>query len=758
MFAKLGPLIYRFRWAVIALWLAAAVASIPILMKADEPLKVGGFSSPDTESSRATQALLDDVGFSPSTIVVLFSSDTLDARSQEFQAEVRYALQPVSELSNVVSVVLPEEDLSLISENGRSAYALVGLDLPPDEAQRDVPAFQETLRTPPNLSMVVAGGPAFYADIETVSQQDLRRAELIAFPFALVALLIVFGTVVAAGVPLIVGGLGVAGVLTTLYFVGQQVDVSIFALNLASMLGLGLAIDYSLFITSRFREELVKANGDVEQAIETSIATAGRAIFFSGLTVLIGLSGLALFDFMFIRSVGISGTIVVFFSVFSALTFLPALLSVLGERIDRLSFRRNADAHINAVSGFWVRLSEWVMARPVMVLIPTMAFLLVLGYPFFHVQVSSPDATILPNSLPSRQAFNSLVEDYGPGEISPLVVVLSTSGSVFDPENLGALYDMAAQIEGDPRVTAVKSMVPLEDGIDREQAVELMRLQPGLKAVGIDTGYERLTSDQAVAILVYTDALPNAEESRQLLADVRAINPGGDFTMLVGGGTAEIVDVVNKMYGQFPLAILMIVTATYLVLMVLFRSLLLPLKAILMNGLSIVASYGAIVFIFQDGNLSNVLDFEPLGFVEASLPVIMFCVLFGLSMDYEVFLLSRIKEEWDRTGDNTRAVSLGMQRSGRIITSAALIVVVVTLSFVSADVILIKALGLGIAIAVLVDATIVRALVVPSTMRLMGKWNWWLPDSLARILPYYDLPDSEPTMPVTKRQQPQELV
>jgi RND superfamily putative drug exporter len=269
----------------------------------------------------------------------------------------------------------------------------------------------------------------------------------------------------------------------------------------------------------------------------------------------------------------------------------------------------------------------------------------------------------------------------------------------------------------------------------------VVALRRGAEELGIDSRLDQFANDDTAMVLAFTRSYANSDENKNLLADTRDYQVGGDMAMLVDGGTAEIVDVVDAMYGQFPKAIALIVVATYIVLLVLFRAVLLPLKAIVMNTLSIMASYGALVWIFQDGHLSSILRFEPLGFVEASLPIIMFCVLFGLSMDYEVFLLSRVREEWDRTGDNTRSVAIGLQRSGRIITSAALIVVVVTASFVSADVILIKALGLGIALAVFLDATIVRALLVPATMRLLGHWNWWMPAALHRVLPAHSLVD-----------------
>ncbi len=731
VFALIGRYAVRWRWLVIAAWAALMAVALPFLPRVEEPLKVGGFSSPATEAARARAVLQDELGFAPSQMLVVFRSATIPADSPAFLAQVGSTLAGVRALPNVTDVLLPGDNPSFISPDDDTAYALVGLDLPPEEAQRLVPAFEAALGDPGELEMLVAGAPAFFRDIEEVSQRDLRRAELIAFPFALVALLFVFRSGVAALVPLAIGAAGVGAVLLTLFAVAQRVDVSIFALNLATMLGLGLAVDYSLFVTSRYREELARTPADVAGAIERTTATAGKAVFFSGLTVLIGLFGLTFFDVMFLRSVGVAGALVVLWSSLAALTLLPAGLGVIGTRIDRFSIRRAGPE--DRTDGFWAGLARWVMAHPWRTLVPTLALLVLLGSPFLHANISSPDVTILPRNLPSRQAFDVLVEEYGAGEISPFLVVARSPSTVFSEENVAALHDLSRRLADDPRIARVQSIAP--PALEREQAVALVRLQQGLARFGIDPGYARLASEQAAVVLAYSRYLPNDERNKDLLREIRDGSPGGDLEILVDGGTAEIVDVVQAIYDQFPLVAATIVGATYLVLLLLFRSVLLPLKAIAMNTLSIFASYGALVWVFQDGHLGGLLGFDPQGFVEASLPVIMFCVLFGLSMDYEVFLLSRIREEWERTHDNARAVSVGMQRSGRIITSAALLVVVVTASFVSADVVLIKALGFGIALAVLLDATVIRALLVPATMRLLGAWNWWLPKPVARLLP-----------------------
>ena len=642
------------------------------------------------------------------------------------QAET--ALADVAELPEVTSVGSFRANPMQISADGDTAYTLIQLEPSPEQSQRLMPEIRERVREPENLSVTLAGAPAFYEDIERISEQDLRRAEVIAIPFALIALVFVFGSVVGAGVPLVVGGLSVAAVLGLLYAVASVIDMSIFVLNLTTMLGLGLAIDYSLFMTSRFREEFSRR--PIEEAVAVTVGTAGRAVFFSGLTVLIGLAGLSLFEFMFLRSVGVAGALVVGVAVLGALTLLPAVLGYAGPHINRWQvIRRREDG-----GAFWARLANAVMAHPWRVFIPTIIFLIALGLPFLNVNLSSPDATILPLRVESRQGFEVLRQEFGDGEISPIVVALETEEGPTSRENLQALWDFTRYFAADERVTRIDSLVTLDPRLSLEQ-YELLYSTASIDDAYVGESLNQLASPDATVVLLYMRGLPNDTTSKELLADIRDYEVGGDFSMLVDGGTAEIVDVVDEMYAEFPRVALVIVLTTYLVLLFLFRSVLLPLKAILMNILSIFASYGALVFIFQEGNLSNLLDFEPLGFVEASLPILMFCLLFGLSMDYEVFLLSRVRESWLETHDNRLSVANGLQQSGRIITGAALIVVVVTLSFVTAEIVLVKALGLGIAIAVLLDATIVRALVVPATMRLLGDVNWWLPGWLARLLP-----------------------
>src|SRR5215212_1760793 len=603
MFTFLGRMAYRWRWAILIVWGVALLLSLPVLPHVAGSLKVGGFSSPNTEAARAREVLQRELGFAPSTLLVVYQSDTLTADDPAFQAAIDRSLARVRDLPSVTGIILPSADPNLISDDRDTAYSIAGLSAEPEEAQRLVPEFEAALVPQDGVRISLAGAGASYRDIETASQRDLRRAEIFAFPIALVALLLVFGSVVAALMPLAIGAAGVTLVLVSILAATRVTDLSIFVLNLATMLGLGLSVDYSLFVTSRYREELARNGGNVPLAVERTVATAGKAVFFSGATVLIGLMGLTLFELLFLRSVGIAGVIVVAWSTVAALTLLPALLSVIGMRVDRFSLPwRTADG--SGRNGFWVRLSLGVMARPVAVLIPTLALLLLLGSPFLRVNISSPDATILPPDLPSRQAFDILAAEFGPGEISPFLIVLQSDspGDIYTRERLGAIYAVGERLARDPRVTRVQSVVP--PTLPREQAIGVALLQQGLNRLGVGTGAGRLASDNTAAIVAYTASLPNDARNKALLGELRAMELPG-LTVLVDGGTAEIVDVVDLMYADFPKAIALVVAATYLVLLALFRSVLLPLKAVLMNGLSILASYGALVWVFQEGNLSS---------------------------------------------------------------------------------------------------------------------------------------------------------
>ncbi len=743
-FERLGVLVARRRWWVVAAWAVVVLIAIPLAPRASGVLRAGGFSLEDLPSARARAQLVDELGVPPSALVIVYDSPTLHAGTLEFERAAYLASATVASAPHVVRVTSHLYAPRQVSSTGHTAYDVVFLDLQPDVSPDALPGIEAALVQQPGMTVALAGGPAFYGDIQEVSEADLRRSELVSLPLAALALLLVFGSVVAAGVPLVVGGAAVIVSLAIVFLLASVTPMSVFVLNLATLLGLGLGVDYSLLMTSRFREELARrtpegarpSQADVESAIRVTVATAGRAVFFSGLTVLLGLLGLVLFEFMVLRSVGIAGALVVGIAVLSALTLLPAILAILGPRLDSLRVRR---VHATPVAdGAWARLARWVMDRPVLVFVPTLALLLALGAPFLHVRFNAPDASILPSTVPSREAFDRLQGQFGEGDFSPISLSVRTDGPATDAANVDRLYEWTRRLAADPRISQVVSIVDLDPRITLEQYRLLYGSAAGPPDRYVRAALEASTKGDLTAVTLYTPYGSNRDPARALVDDLRdpsgPLAPPAGMTVGVSGGAADVGDVVSRIGADFPRTALFIIVTTYLVLFLLLRSVILPIKAIVMNTLSITAAFGALVWVFQDGNLSSILGFQPLGYVETTLPVILFCVLFGLSMDYEVFLLTRMKEVYDRTGDNREAVAAGLERSGRIVTSAAIVVVVVAGSFVTADIVLIKALGLGVALAITIDATIVRALLVPATMRLLGKWNWWMPGSLERLV------------------------
>jgi RND superfamily putative drug exporter len=730
MFYRLGKFAARYRWWIVGVWLVAVAVALPFAPRASDVLQSGGFLSPNAESQRAADLLTSKLGVKQTIVQVIFTSQKYTADDPQFVQETQQALAGLRSWSEVSGIVNFTDNPRQISLDRHAAYANISLNIDPDSAPKLLPALESKLHRVPDLQESVGGGPVFYADIQAVSENDLRRAELLAFPFAIIALLLVFRGMVAAVLPALVGGAAVAVTLALIFGLGQVTALSIFVLNITTLFGLGLGVDYSLFLVSRFREELARGRS-VEEAVSVTVATAGRAVTFSGLTVSIGLLGLVLFPVNMLRSVGLGGMLVVALAVLAALTLLPAVLSILGTRVNALPvrlphlWRRNRA--VGEHHGFWYRLSHFVMRYPVRIFAPVLLILVALGLPFLGVHFSSPDASILPDYVPSRQAYDLLSQRFSSQETTPIVLAVQTRGNVMTSANLGYLYSYVQRIEADPRVQRVDSIVSADSRLTLAQ-YDLYYLHPQLDDDPYLSALAHSTvsgNTLAIEVISKYDALDL--RSQALAQTIRNTPPGHGITVLVSGESAANIDYVTELYTSFPLAILVVALVTYIVLFFFFRSAILPLKAILMNTLSILASYGALVIIFQDGFLHQWLNFTPLGFVEASSPILLFCALFGLSMDYEVFLLSRVQEAYWQTGDNRHAVALGLERSGGIITSAAVIVIVVSSCFATADMILVKALGLGMALAVALDATLVRGLLVPSTMRLLGNLNWWMP-------------------------------
>jgi len=732
MFAAWGHLVYRFRFLVLVL-------SGVMLASSLYALRQGGtftnFNPPSLEYARALalmQRELPQQDRGGSSFDLIFRSESMRAGDPAFKEALLAAVAPLRADPRVTGVTTPYDQpaasqAAYVSRDGHTALVSVSVRDAFGPARKYYGELRAQVRSD-HLQVLATGGIALGSDFDRYLQADLRRAEFVSLPLALVLLLLVFATVVAALLPLGVGGLAVVGGLAGAGLLARFTDVSTYATNIVTLVGLGVAIDYSLFIVNRFREELGRGR-DVEESLSVAMATSGRAVTFSGLTVAIGLSGMLFFQGSFLASMGLAGAIVVAIAVLYALTFLASLLAILGRRVN---WGRVPLPRPRGERGVWHQLASRVMRRPLLVLIPVLAILAALASPFLQLRLANGDVNLLPPSAESHQGADLLNRDF-PGQNLTYVsvVVQYAGGSPLSSGRVGDLYDYAARLSRIAGVTRVESVIS-SSGLDRSSTQALLSGAPARQPAPVRDLIRQTVGPHIVVLAAVTADAPESDGARAIVRTIRQLAPPSGGQVLVTGQTAYDVDLIAFILQRVPGAIAWVVLMTYLVLFLLVGSVVLPLKAVLMNVVSISASFGALVWIFQQGHLSRLLNFAPSS-IDPSVPVLLFCIIFGLSMDYEVLLLSRIQEEYRRTGSTTEAVAEGLERSGRLITGAAAIMVAVFAAFGLADVVLIKSIGLGLAIAVTLDATLVRALIVPAVMRLLGAANWWSPRPLARL-------------------------
>ena len=735
-----GRLVYRYRWFILAFWFVALAVSVPFAAKLPAILSGGGYSFSNSESVHVANLLIDKLHQPPSQLIVVFQSPATSVSDPSYQQEVNNFVGRARSFPHVMSITPGG-----VGQDGRTTFLVVGFNKDYDFMQTYVADFRALL---PGSS---SAGPAhayltdqlaINDELNTITLQDAERADATVLPIALLILLIVFGTFTAAIMPPLLALVSVPIALALIYPIASHTPISIFVLSVASIIGLGVSIDYSLFITRRFREELAHGR-EVNEAIAWTIATAGEAILFSGLTVIVGFTGLMLIGIGLLTSEALGGAAVVVVAVTAALTLLPALLSVMGQRINALRIpwlwritMPAANTGAKEESGFWHKLATGVMRRPVMVIVLVCAILLGLGWPVFSIDIGTSGAGILPQSSEARQGLDTLAAQYPAFNANPVdIIAQTTDGSdILSAGNLNRIASLTRWLASQPHVTGVVSLTsppatPGGPAISQQQLFTLYTTGAYRQIPALAQFVSLTTVGGMTHISLSDDTKLDSDAGKALIDHLRA----GDkttvegLTMQVGGIQAIYLDFDRYLYSNFPRAILFIVCATFVLLLLMFRSLLLPLKAILMNVLSVSAAYGVLVYVFQWGNFSNVLNFTSNGFIDSLIPILLFCILFGLSMDYEVFLLSRIREEWLRTHNNTLAVARGLEKTGSVITNAALLFIVVAVAFTFTSLIITKEIGLGMTIAVLVDATIIRCLLVPATMRLLGRWNWWLP-------------------------------
>jgi RND superfamily putative drug exporter len=671
--------------AVVLLALVAGVLGGPVAGL----LSPGGFSDPNSESAAAARQVAAATHADPQqTVVALVRPgapvDSPQGRIEIAQVRSRLAGDPG------VAVVLDSGSVpGLVSRDGRSTY-LVGQTRPMSEkARKDVATRLE--RAFANDPQVTLGGQIIgNQQVQDQVTKDLGRAEMIAAIVLVPLLILVFGSAVSALMPLMVGVLTILTTFLGLRLVNQATDLSIFALNLVTGLGLGLAIDYSLLMVSRYREE-VGHRGYGAEAVLATIATAGRTVLFSSMTVAAALAALLVFPQQFLYSMGVGGLLVTLSGAGIALTLLPAVLLLLGPRIERLRVRRAPDP---AQHGGWYRLSHAVMRRPIAVAVVTAAVLILAGLPFLGVRFTSVDAGVLPQSASARQVSDALHRDFATDASTPITVAVTA------PPSAGS------QVAG--IATAVRGL-------------------PGAGQVAPP----RLVGGDTWLINVDATSGPLTDQSKRLVESIRTLP--APATVRIGGATAEFVDLQASLRNHLPLAVVIVAVVTIVVLFALTGSLVLPLKSLVMNALSLSAAFGLLVLIFQDGRLTGLLHYESQGALESTQPILLFAIAFGLSTDYGVFLLSRIKEEHDAGLSTHEAVAGGLERTGRVVTAAALLFCVAIGVFATSSIVFIKELGVGTALAVVIDASVVRAFLVPSLMALLGHWNWWAPPPLRAL-------------------------
>jgi len=693
MIERWGGVVVRRAVVVLLVGLGITAAAMFAGIGLEDKLSSGGFDDPASESSRELAQERAAFGNESIDAIAIFTSADEVVTDPAFRAEVEETLAAVPE-SKVASIATfyDTDDPAMVSHDQHATAVYISLDGESQNAFMDAYRDIRPVLTDSDLDVDLAGPFAVYSDVNDHTKDDLAMAELVSLPIVLLLSLIIFRSVTASFLPVLVGLVTVLGARAAIAGLNEITEVSIFAPNIITLIGLGLSIDYALFVVSRFREEIALTPDDTQHALVRTMATAGRTVMFSALTVAAAMSSLLVFPQAFLKSIGYGGIAAVLVALVAALTVLPATLALLGKRVDslRIPFLQRGGA-VDGDHGAWSRLAHGVMRRPILVAAGVVVVLLAVASPFLGVKWGSVDYRVLPEDASAHQAAARLNTEFGP-ERSTANVLLEDADEAAATTYVAALQ----KVEG---VVDVRK-------VDQAGDTTLLRAA--------------------------WEGNSQSEHSQDLVRELRDVSSPDGTTALVGGLTADTVDLAGSVKSHLPWMGLIVITVMLVLLFLAFGSLVLPIKAVVMNFFSITASFGVVTWIFSDGHLSGLLGFTSAGFLDLTNPIVMLAVLFGLSMDYEVFLLSRVREQWDATGDNDLAVATGLQKTGRIITSAALLLGIVIGAFSLSGVVFMKMLGIGMLIALLVDATVVRALLVPATMKLLGRWNWWAPAPLAR--------------------------
>ena len=745
LFYKLGELTYDRRKMVLAVGLIACLGMASLIgMGANwaESWGEGDLESIEAADLRDSAFISEDEG--SQSFILLVHHESLNDSSQVWQSAVEDALSKFSTMDDVTIEYSWEitgderEEYVYQGEDGFWAKNRVTINQDRKEAKQLFAENKESIEMDGDFDSWRTGEIAIDVTFDSRIQEDLIKAELISGPLSVIILGIVFGTIISALLPFGVAVLTVLSAMGLTIWLSNTMDVTQYAINIITLIGIGVSVDYSLFLVNRFREELNRGR-DIRTSTAMTVATAGKAVFFSGVTVAIGLMGMLFFENTGLPSLGIGGTLAVTVAMIFSVIVLPAFMAILGHRVFFGKIPYSFSTENDDGTGIWAKIATTVMDKPWAVLIPTLVILLGAGLPFLYADFSIASRDALPPDDETRVGFEHMDEKWPEGAVNVAMVVLDFDGE--DPlaeENLRATHNwMLEQIEDERVINAFGYALP--DSSMNESSVVAYWQTPDEYLTEEQIATREYLRDQflsnGVTYIIFSLNGPiTGEDGRGFVADVREDRDdflddlviGSEGQLLVAGFAAYSLDVQDAIVENLPIALAFIFISTVVLIFIQVRSVIIPIKAIIMNILSISATFGMLVFVFQWGYGESLLNFtaQP---IETTNPVIIFCIVFGLSMDYEVLMLSRIHEEWEVTGDNTQAVANGLQKTGRLITGAAAIMVVVFMAFGLSSVVILKQIGLGLALAIFLDATIVRALVVPSTMRLMGKWNWWSP-------------------------------
>jgi RND superfamily putative drug exporter len=706
---KLGTFTYTYRKSIIILWFISLISLAYFAIELPSKLQGSGFTT-EGQFEEVEKILKEEFDIPDSTLILLFER-TDNISEEDFNKTIHDTLLDIESIEDISQIISPLEYEEMFK--GNTAHALIMSDIHFDEMKETIAQIRSKISTSDGIFIGLTGGPVINEDMSVASQKDLVRAEIIGIPIALVVLLFAFGGVVAASIPLIVGVMTVLCSMGVLYFLGYSLNLSIFVLNVVPMIGLALGIDFALLLVNRFREEI--SHHPVAEAIQISVEKAGRAIIFSGICVFLGLSGLLFIQVDIFKTVAIGGMVVVLFSVISAITFLPALLSMIGHGVNRLMIlkeKQNQDKNV------WRAFSKFVIRRPVLMSLSAFIILALAIIPVQEIELTIPDAEALPPHYEARITYKKFEELFVPEDLSTVIMIVEGTNSFENKSELERLGSLIDDLTNDPLVSDVESIFSLAGNVEVEQFYSMLQ-HPEMKAK-IEPLLEQMTSENKTLLRVNLKANDHSVVAKDWVREWEKQDQ--DLSVKVGGYAKFHQEIFDEIYNKIPYVLSVVFISTFIVLFIAFQSILIPLKAIIMNVASLSATFGILVWLFQGGHFG----LEPAS-IGLMIPVLIFGIVFGLSMDYEVFLISRMHEIYTQTKDNEFATLEGLVSTSKLITSAAAIIIVITGAFAFTGVVPVKQIGIGIALAILIDATIVRMVLVPSLMKLLGKWNWWAP-------------------------------